>query len=110
MIQPFDLTPPTKSLAVAMMEPHPCRVCGQTRPGMSPLVRGAGAHDSCDRQVKRWFAEAERIRAAHPGYLCAEEAIAAAETERDRIYRDAMVAAGLPEWFADNRVSDLYEP
>jgi hypothetical protein len=34
---------------------------------------------------------------------------AAAEEERDRLFLEAMIGAGIPDWFAKSRVEDLYD-
>jgi hypothetical protein len=112
-MQPFNLEAPTKSLFTAMFEPHPCRVCGRTRPGLSPLGARANAHahSSCDRLEQSWDAAAEKIRGEDEAMQAAELAVTDAEIERDRVYLERMLAAGIPDWFAKQRVDlDFYEP
>ena len=83
-------------------------MCGKplTYTGAFGDVRPA-THDHSD-DIRRWDRLAARIRQGE-AWKTAEAAVATAEAERDRTYRAAMIAEGIPEWLADNWVSDLYE-
>lgn len=109
-LRAYDLeAPPTKTLAAAMMEPRPCRICGRERPGLMPLIaREDGPHASCQRQYHRWLAQSQALRHG-PEMDVTWAAIEAAEAERDRVYAEQLTAAGIPDWFVKEQVEDLYD-
>jgi hypothetical protein len=95
---------------------HDCRVCGKplTYTGAFGVNVTPVVHDHSD-EYRRWFDLAAQLRDGSATSEAAEKlkaaqlAVAAAEEERDRLFLEAMIGAGIPDWFAKSRVEDLYD-
>lgn len=108
-MQPFDLEAPRRSLLSALIEPHPCIVCGKDRTMLSPLGRGADRHEACARKARDWEQQIAKAADEDPVYVSTMDEIAGLQETAEHLWEQKARSLGLPDWVVERAIQNHKE-